>query len=132
MEAVDHARGTVTLRLSRGRERVFRPEKLHTRPTESLVQLYEAKTLQLHERDRIRWTANVCDQALFNADKARVVSIDAKRVTIETSHGTKVALLRDDPMLQHLNLAYALNAHMAQSLTSDRASGSWRRATPSL
>ncbi|WP_156681164.1 MobF family relaxase [Sphingomonas profundi] len=120
VEAVDHARGTVTLRLSRGQERVFRPEKLHTRPTESLVQLYEAKTLQLHERDRIRWTANDRDRGLFNADQARVVSIDGKRVTMETSQGTKVALLRDDPMLQRLDLAYALNAHMAQGLTSDQ------------
>ena len=120
IEAVDHARGTVTLRLSGGRERVFRPEKLHTRPTESLVQLYDAKTLQLHERDRIRWTANDRDRGLFNADQARVVSIDAKRVKIETSQGTTIALPRDDPMLQRLDLAYALNAHMAQGLTSDR------------
>ena len=99
---------------------MFRPEKLHTRPTESLVQLYEAKTLQLHEGDRIRWTANDRDRGLFNADQARVESIDAKRVTIETSQGAKVALPRADPMLQRLDLAYALNAHMAQGLTSDR------------
>ena len=29
-------------------------------------------------------------------------------------------LKRDDPMLERLDLAYALNAHMAQGLTSDR------------
>ena len=39
---------------------------------------------------------------------------------VETSQGQTVSLPRGDPMLQRLDLAYALNAHMAQGLTSDR------------
>jgi hypothetical protein len=41
-------------------------------------------------------------------------------MSVETSLGVKLDLPRSDPMLQRLDLAYALNAHMAQGLTSDR------------
>lgn len=119
VESVDAKRGTVTLRLSGGRERVFRPDKLRSRNGESPLQLYERKELELREKDRIRWTANDHDRGLFNADQAQVLAIGAQ-VTVETSLGVKVSLPRDDPMLQRLDLAYALNAHMAQGLTSDR------------
>jgi ATP-dependent exoDNAse (exonuclease V) alpha subunit len=41
-------------------------------------------------------------------------------VRLTTSTGIEHELARDDPMLKRLDLAYALNAHMAQGLTSDR------------
>ncbi|WP_156680481.1 MobF family relaxase [Sphingomonas profundi] len=120
VEKVDHRTGTVTLRLSGGRERSLRPDKLRIRHGESPLQLYEPKALTLHEKDRIRWTANDHQRGLFNADQATVVAIDGRRVLVETSQGQTVSLTRGDPMLQRLDLAYALNAHMAQGLTSDR------------
>ncbi|TVV72753.1 MobF family relaxase [Sphingomonas solaris] len=120
VEKADHRTGTVTLRLSGGRERILRPEKLRIRDGESPLQLYDPKTLTLHEKDRIRWTANDHQRGLFNADQATVVAIDARRVEVRTSQGQTVSLPRGDPMLQRLDLAYALNAHMAQGLTSDR------------
>lgn len=120
VEKVDSRRGTVTLRLSGGRERVFSPARLSTRSGESPLQLYEQRPLDLHEKDRIRWTANDHGRGLFNADQATVLSITDRCIAIQTSQGQQVTLLRDDPMLQRLDLAYALNAHMAQGLTSDR------------
>ena len=48
------------------------------------------------------------------------MGIDAKGVTVETSANKELRLSRRDPMLKHMDLAYALNAHMAQGLTSDR------------
>ena len=39
---------------------------------------------------------------------------------LTTSTGIEHQLGKDDPMLKRLDLAYALNAHMAQGLTSDR------------
>jgi conjugative relaxase-like TrwC/TraI family protein len=120
VEQVDAGTGTVTLRLSRGATRTFRPDRLRIRAGESPFQLFEPKRLELHEQDRIRWTANDHDRKLFNADQARVTAILDGRVTLETSQGHRVTLKPDDPMLQRLDLAYALNAHMAQGLTSDR------------
>jgi ATP-dependent exoDNAse (exonuclease V) alpha subunit len=116
---VDLKSGTVHLRLSRGREVLFRPDRL--RPNgRSAIQLYERKPLTVHEGDKIRWTANDHTRGLFNADQARVTAIGEKTVSVETSLGVMVELPKTDPMLKRLDLAYALNAHMAQGLTSDR------------
>jgi conjugative relaxase-like TrwC/TraI family protein len=116
---VDHRTGTVHLRLSRGREIAFRPDRL--RPgSKSPLQLYERKTLTVHDGDRIRWTANDHKRGLFNADQAEVRGINERGVTVQTSLGVTLELPRGDPMLKRLDLAYALNAHMAQGLTSDR------------
>jgi conjugative relaxase-like TrwC/TraI family protein len=116
---VDHRTGTVQLRPSRGREIIFRPDRL--RPgARSPLQLYEQKALTIHEGDRIRWTANDHGRGLLNADQALVTGITPTCVTVRTSLGVSLELPRSDPMLTRLDLAYALNAHMAQGLTSDR------------
>ena len=120
VERVDAERGTVMLRLSGGAERTLRPDRLRIRTGESPLQLYEPKALDLHEGDRIRWTANDRDRGLYNADQARITTISNGKVTLESSQGRRVTLRPNDPMLQRLDLAYALNAHMAQGLTSDR------------
>lgn len=120
VDAVDPRRGTVTLRLSGGLERVFDPSRLSARRSESPLQLYEQRALDLHEKDRVRWTANDHERGLFNADQATVLAIGSQGVAFRTSQGQRVMLLRDDPMLERLDLAYAFNAHMAQGLTSER------------
>ena len=118
VERVDAAAGIVKVRTADGRERTFRPDRL--RPAgEPRLQLYERKNLTIHERDRIRWTASDHERGLFNADRAHITGIDRGIVSVETSLGVKLELKRNDSMLQRLDLAYALNAHMAQGLTSD-------------
>ncbi len=82
--------------------------------------LLEPRKLEVHEGDRIRWTRNDHQRELYNADRAKVLAIEGGRVTVETSKGQHVELRKDDPMLKRIDLAYALNAHMAQGLTSDR------------
>jgi conjugative relaxase-like TrwC/TraI family protein len=117
---VDARSGQVILRSEQGQEKAFYPDRLRPGGTEDALRLSEIKRLDLHEGDRIRWTENDPARALFNADRARIVSIRNGAVTVETSSGDSVTLNRNDRMLQRLDLAYALNAHMAQGLTSDR------------
>ena len=116
--AVDAAAGLVRVRGADAKERTFRPDRIRA-SNDTRLQLYERKELTIHERDRIRWTASDHKRGLFNADRAQIVGIDRGVVSIETSLGVKLELKRDDPMSQRLDLAYALNAHMAQGLTSD-------------
>ncbi|WP_445192778.1 MobF family relaxase [Sphingomonas sp. Tas61C01] len=116
--AVDAAVGTVRVRGTDAKERTFRPDRIRA-SNDTRLQLYERKALTIHERDRIRWTASDHKRGLFNADRAQIVGIDRGIVSIETSLGLKLELKQNDPMLQRLDLAYALNAHMAQGLTSD-------------
>ncbi|WP_417322397.1 MobF family relaxase [Erythrobacter aureus] len=117
---VDQRTDTVELRDPRGRKLQFKPSRIGRTGKEDNVALFEKRPLELHRGDRVRWTRNDHRRELYNADRARVTAIDRGKVTVETSKGTEITLRHDDPMLKRLDLAYALNAHMAQGLTSDK------------
>mgnify|MGYP003113881077 FL=1 len=118
--ASDARREHVTLENARGKHFEFRPDRLRPQAERDPLRLFEVKPLEIHAGDRIRWTDTDHKRGLLNADQARIRAIDDKHVKLTTSTGIEHELKRDDPMLQRLDLAYALNAHMAQGLTSDR------------
>jgi len=118
--SVDHAAKSVELEDKRGRRVSFNPSRIRAGEKDDRLALFETKPLAIYEGDRIRWTENDHQRGLFNADQAWIVAVDGKRVTVETPAGMTHHLKLDDPMLKRLDLAYALNAHMAQGLTSDR------------
>ncbi len=120
VRGVDEAKGIVRLHDDRGRQHAFRPARMRKTGTDDNLALYERRKLEVHRGDRIRWTRNDHRRGLFNADRAKVVSIERGRLTVETSKGEQLQLKQGDPMLKRIDLAYALNAHMAQGLTSDR------------
>jgi hypothetical protein len=49
------------------------------------------------------------------------VAVSDKGVTVELKDKRQRILLAGDPMLRRMDLGYALNAHMAQSITKDEA-----------
>ena len=118
--SVDAGQGSVILENRRGKQFIFRPAKLRPQGEQDPLRLFEPKLLDLHQGDRIRWTDTDHKRGLLNADQAQILSVDAKGLMVRTSSGIEQRLGKDDPMLKRLDLAYALNAHMAQGLTSDR------------
>jgi conjugative relaxase-like TrwC/TraI family protein len=120
VEGVDRRSGVVTLRDARGQQHRFRPVRLRPGEERSPLELYDKQKLDLHAGDPVRWTSSDHRRGLFNADRAEVLDIGRKGVLVRTSAGVEVLLGSRDPMLRRLDLAYALNAHMAQGLTSDR------------
>ncbi|AMK26131.1 MobF family relaxase [Sphingobium sp. TKS] len=115
-----HRNGKVDL--SDGKRKIrIDPQRLSPTEKRDRLQLHEKKTLQLREGDRIRWTANDKDRGLHNAAIARVVGVEAGGITVETADRGRLTLGADDPMLSRLDLAYALNMHMAQGVTTDKA-----------
>ncbi len=120
VERTDPRRGIVHLRDVRGGSHRLVPEKLRPNIEKDPLQLFQRHKVTLHPGDRIRWTDSDHKRALFNADQAKVLAIDKRGVTILTSAGEEHSLKANDPMLRRLDLAYALNAHMAQGLTADR------------
>ena len=118
--ASDPAKGRVTLVDARGRQVTLRPDRLRPQGAEDPVRLYERRALSLHAGDRIRWTQTDHKRGLLNADQARILTVDSAGLKVKTSLGVEHNLPKGDPMLQRLDLAYALNAHMAQGLTADR------------
>ena len=116
----DPTRERVMLQNERGKRFEFRPGQMRPQGEQDPLRLFEVRPLEIHDGDRIRWTATDHKRGLLNADQARVVAVDPKGVTVKTSLGAEHLLGLGDPMLERLDLAYALNAHMAQGLTSDR------------
>ncbi|MBC2668213.1 MobF family relaxase [Novosphingobium piscinae] len=118
--SVDVAQGRVMLASSRGKAVEFRPGRLRPQGEQDALRLFEQRELDVYTHDRIRWTTTDHSRGLLNADQAEILGIDTAGMVIRTALGTEHRLERDDPMLLRLDLAYALNAHMAQGLTSDR------------
>lgn len=118
--AVETEKGVVTLRDERGRLRRFVPSKLSAKGSDQALQLFETKGLDIYTGDAIRWTASDHRRGLINADRATVTAIDKDGVTVTNSSGMEHKLKPNDPMLKRIDLAYALNAHMAQGLTADK------------
>lgn len=116
----DPTRERVMLQSERGKRFEFRPGQMRPQGEQDPLRLFEVRPLEIHDGDRIRWTATDHKRGLLNADQARIVAVDPKGVTVKTSLGAEHRLGPGDPMLERLDLAYALNAHMAQGLTSDR------------
>lgn len=120
VESIDARGRSVTLRYPDGSRRTLSPDKLKPPEGRFPIQLHEQRSLALYEGDRIRWTANDPGRGLFNAAQAQVLGSERGGVRVGTSDGSTILLGRDDPMLARLDLAYAINAHMAQGLTADR------------
>jgi conjugative relaxase-like TrwC/TraI family protein len=115
-----HSSGKVEV--SDGRRRIrFDPQRLSPTDQRDRLRLTEPKVVALRAGDQLRWTSNDKERGLFNAAQARVVGVGASGVTIETADKVKLTLQSGDPMLARLDLAYALNMHMAQGVTTDRA-----------
>ena len=108
--------------LADGRKRLrFDPLKLSPTERRDRLQLTEKKALVLREGDRIRWTANDKERGLFNSAIARIAAVEAGAIVVETADRQHLRLVPDDPMLSRLDLAYSLNMHMAQGITTDKA-----------
>ncbi|WP_374945191.1 MobF family relaxase [Sphingomonas sp.] len=112
--------GKVELRDGRRKTR-FDPQQLSPTEKRDRLELTEKKSLHVREGDRIRWTANDKERGLHNAALARVLKVGANGITVETAGKQTLTLDFGDPMLSRLDLAYALNMHMAQGITTDRA-----------
>ena len=111
--------GLVRLRMQDGRLHMFKPSKLPRNLKTDAVSLAEPKSITLHAGDTIRWTANDRSRDLLNSDRARVEAVSEKGVVISSlNDGIVHELPHGDPMLQRLDLAYAINVHIAQGATT--------------
>lgn len=110
--------GKVDLHMGDGEVRQFAPARLPPNLKHDAVTIYERKTIDLHEQDRIRWTAKDGERGLLNGDIAHVERVHGDTISIKTSDGKVHDLNRGDPMLERIDLAYAINAHVAQGMTA--------------
>jgi acylphosphatase len=110
--------GKVELAMAQGELRSFDPSRLLRNLSQDAVTIYDLKQIALHEGDQIRWTAKDARRDINNNDMARVTGIDAQGVTVATREGAAHQLPHGDPMLERLDLAYAIKLHVAQGMTA--------------
>ena len=98
---------------------MFLPDRLPRNLKADAVSVYALKEVELHAGDRIRWTGNDHGRELLNAQLAPVKKVGAEAITVSSlADGTVHELARSDRMLERLDLAYALNVHAAQGVTT--------------
>lgn len=113
-------RGQVVLRMADGSHRLFLPDRLPRNLKHDAVTVYALKQIELQTGDRIRWTDNDHARDMLNAGLARVEAVGERSLTISSLvDGSVHELGKGDRMLERLDLAYALNVHAAQGVTTD-------------
>lgn len=97
------------------------PNKLNPARREDRMTMVATKEIKLHEGDKIRWTGNDKHRGIHNSAIGRVLAIDGKSIVVENADKSVVRLNAGDAMLRRIDLAYTLNMHMAQGVTTDKA-----------
>jgi ATP-dependent exoDNAse (exonuclease V) alpha subunit len=116
---VSSEKGIVRLAMRDGSERLFEPGRLPRNLTQDAVSVHAVKTIDVHEGDRIRWSSPDPARDLLNAGLARVEAIREGVMTVSSfADGSVHELRQSDRMLERFDLAYALNAHIAQGVTT--------------
>jgi len=113
------ANGKVEI-VKNGKSIEFSPQKIDPM-IKDRMSLATIETIQIHEGDRIRWTDNDKERGIYNASLATIAGIENGKVTVKLANKDQVTLEKNDPMMQRMDLAYALNMHMAQGITVNKA-----------
>ena len=115
--------GRVVLRDEDGRRHSFRPDRLDPNDKRESLTLSERETIRIHEGERVRWTANDKTRGIFNSAEAEIIAITREGVEVRTSEGVNMLLAHGDRMLSRMGLAFAINMHQAQGMTTDKGIG---------
>lgn len=113
------AKGRVELKVGNRTVR-FDPQKIDPNDKRDALGLTQRTDVKLHENDQIRWTQNDKERGLYNASLAQVTVVSSTGIRVKTADDQTLHLKQGDPMLERLGLAYALNMHMAQGVTTDK------------
>ena len=110
----------VRLSMASGGEKLFRPDRLAKNLKQDAVSIHALKQIELHAGDRIRWTDNDRARALDNGGMARVEEVGRGRLVVSSlDDGTVHEIGSGDRMAERLDLAYAVNVHVAQGVTTE-------------
>jgi conjugative relaxase-like TrwC/TraI family protein len=110
-------RGKVELLMEGGEIRKFDPEKIPRNVSHDAVAIYQQKAIELHPGDKIRWTERDAERGLYNGGVAEITSIN-DGIAARGADGREHRFKDGERMLERLDLAYAINVHVAQGITA--------------
>ncbi|MBD3753519.1 MAG: AAA family ATPase, partial [Micrococcales bacterium] len=109
----------VRLGMADGTEKLFRPGRLAKNLDRDAVSIFALKQVELHVGDRIRWSDNDQTRELDNGAMARVEEVGRGRLVVSSLvDGAVHEIASGDRMAERLDLAYAINVHVAQGVTT--------------
>ncbi|BCI72938.1 hypothetical protein SPKIRA_37680 (plasmid) [Sphingomonas paucimobilis] len=110
----------VRLGMADGTEKLLRPDRLAKNLDRDAVSIFALKQIELHVGDRIRWSDNDRIRGLDNGAMARVEEVGRGRLVVSSLiDGTVHEIASGDRMAERLDLAYAINVHVAQGVTTE-------------
>ena len=105
----------VQIKNESGREILWNPQKM------SRVEVFEERQIQIQQGEQIRWTKNFGD--INNSDAAKILSLTDKHITVQLQTGHTQTFSKQDPILKHMDYAYASTVHAAQGKTATHVIG---------
>ena len=96
----------------------------------SPVTVYKEGDVQLQAGDKVMWKTTAKDRGIINSEGATVKAITEAAVTFVLRNGKTTTIPMTDPVLRHVDYAYAVTSYLAQGQTKDTVIGvleSWRR-----
>ena len=111
----------VRLGMADGTQKLLRPGRLPRNLDRDAVSIFAPKQIELHAGDRIRWSDNDRTRGLDNGAMARVEEVggNGRLVVSSLIDGTVHEIAPGDRMAERLDLAYAINVHVAQGVTTE-------------
>ena len=88
--------------------------KTHTAAFERVVEVYQAKKLELKVGDQVMWCRNFKTDAIQNGQRATLASIGEEGLVFTLIDGKSLTLHNDHPALKHLDYGYVLTNYKAQ------------------
>lgn len=115
------ANDRVVLRDMQGRSHRVDPRRINVAGRDDRLRLANEKAIQVHRHERIRWTDSDKrpGRGMLNATIATVEHVSAEGIVVRLVSGEVRTLQNGDRMLQRMDLAYAINTHMAQGITNE-------------
>ena len=115
---VDSGTRTVHLRDDRGGIVEWKPVRIAA--AKGGLEVYRSETTELRAGDRVRFARNDPASGLTNGQVAEVETVEKDGVRFRLEDGSLTRLGESDPMLRHLDRAWAATVHAFQGRTVDR------------
>lgn len=104
-----------------GQRKTIDPAKIDPNHRYDRLGLYDRKDLKLHDGDTVFWRDKDAKLDIQKSTYAKVLKADRDGITVELADKRAIVLPTGHPMLERLDLGYALNAHMVQGMTKAEA-----------
>lgn len=111
--------GRVQISDMKGNKAKIDPSKIAIGRKNEAISLANETSVKIHEGEKIRWTDNDKRRDMLRSNIAVVEKVSPDGIVVRLQNGEERILGNGDPMLKRMDLAYAINTHMAQGITNE-------------